>query len=159
LIHLELDGTFTGNNADVVTVSCTTATPVLTMTADTATQILLTLTSVDDTCNFTLQNGPSTPTSLTVSSTQSALSITGVKDGGTDPGIASNNDYVIAGTFTGSSDQVWTSCDGAAFTQVDAASVTKDTTTEIDINLATPANFSSCEFYVVGNNVQSPSYP
>jgi hypothetical protein len=157
-IHIELDGTFNGVS-DSVSVTCQNgATPTVAVINDSPSQILLTLSVVTDSCTFTVLNtiANSSPTSSISISNQTQLSIFSVSDNGVDGTITTDNDYALAGTFVGLlADQIYAGCDGNAPSLV---TITSNGGRQVDIIMPTPLNFTSCQFYVTANGVQSPTF-
>jgi hypothetical protein len=76
------------------------------------------------------------------------MMITNAADMGADQTISTDEDVVLTGTFVGTGDQVFASCDGGPFLAVPGAKISLDSATEIDFSFAQPQSFNSCQFYV-----------
>src|SRR5579871_3729417 len=68
LDHFEIDGSFAGTNDNIDVKCVATSSPQFTITSDTSSQILFTLSPINDTCTVSVQNSTNTtPLSLIVS--------------------------------------------------------------------------------------------
>jgi len=160
VINIELDGGFLGQGDNIAITCASGASPNYTLLSDSPTQILLSLAPMTDTCSFQVLNwylgNTSISNPVSLSSTQATLNVNYAYDRGVS-GTSANDNLVIYGNFAGAGDQVWASCDGAnQFTQ--AVSESLDTQNEIDFTIPSPTNFNSCQFYVVGNGIQSSTF-
>jgi hypothetical protein len=179
-VYFVLDGTFPGTG-DVIFSSClNSGNPKATMVSESTTQILFyispsALSTPIDSCSF-FEEGEYQNINISgyvgvqathvsspalVSNSQTGLVITQVTDTGPDATPSNGfDDIKLTGSFVGSAnggDLVWSQCDSATtFTQAQAATTGGvDTTSQIVVVITTPQNFSSCQFIVTGNNVQS----
>ncbi len=155
-ISIELDGSFFGAS-DTVSISCVTNTgPSYSIVSDKTDQIILEMPPMSDSCTFKVQNSGQTSNvspAISLSAFQGALKINYAYD----YGFTGNLDKIVVyGLFTGN-DNVWASCDSSGqFTEVTGISL--NNINEIDFTIPAPSNFNSCQFYVEGNTVQSPTY-
>ncbi len=161
LLHFEIDGQFVGTGDVVVFVCNSAVTPAVTMLSDSPTTILVSLQPTTDVCLVTVQSaGVSSNESepLQLMAVQFSLSISSVSDLGANTSRTGFENVELMGQFTGQADQVWTSCDGAPFSAITNGDTFYDGTQAIGVTIPQPKNFSSCQFYVLGNGVQSPTY-
>ena len=155
-ISVELDGSFFGSGDTVNIICSTNIGPSYSVTSDSTSQLLLEMPPMSDSCTFQVQNSGQTSdisTSVALSDTQGAININYAYDRSS---TGSSDNMTMYGLFTGS-DDVWASCDGAAqFSEV--TNISLNNTNEIDFTMPTPISFNSCQFFVDGNTVQSPTF-
>lgn len=157
LIHVDLNGIFSGT--DTVVVECENNDDLkFNIVNQTSQQIRVSFAPLNDTCYFSVQDGPNNSDfqAVLLSLSQNALFITSVIDSGISSANMLLENVTLLGKFSGSNDLVTAACDGQSFTPVTA--VRSNSGTSILLTMPRPKNFYSCHFAVSGSGAQSPTY-